>query len=141
MKVIIAGSRKGITLADVYAAVEESGFEITEVISGCAPGADTLGEQWAKENKIPVKSMPADWDDLSHPDAVIKVNERGKEYDARAGYRRNVKMADYAKEHKGGLIALRVPYRFKSNGTDDMMAIAKEKDLEWYVKVVEHASL
>lgn len=40
MKVIIAGSR---TIEDgslIEQAVQESGFAITEVVSGCAPGVD-----------------------------------------------------------------------------------------------------
>lgn len=80
MKVIIAGSREGFTIDDIREAVQESGFIITEVVSGAARGVDRLGEQYARENKIPVSCMPADWDNL------------GK----RAGYVRNAEMAEYA---------------------------------------------
>lgn len=37
-------------------------FEVTEVVSGGARGADTLGEQWAKAHGIPTRVFLADWD-------------------------------------------------------------------------------
>lgn len=49
MKVIIAGSRDvTFPLLHVVRAVDESGWTITEVVSGCARGVDEHGEQWAK---------------------------------------------------------------------------------------------
>ena len=51
--------------------------EYVKIISGCARGADTLGERFAKEFGLEVKKFPADWDGL------------GK----RAGYVRNAEMA------------------------------------------------
>src|SRR5687767_5581960 len=96
MRTIIAGSRSVKDYLTVVNAVLESGFEVTEVVSGRAPGVDRLGEIWAKQNKIPIKPFPAKWDDLSHPDARIKRNRYGREYDANAGHRRNRDMARYA---------------------------------------------
>ena len=62
MRVIIAGPHKGVwDIATVEQAVLESGFTITEVVSGRAPGIDTLGEQWANAHGIPVKPFPAEW--------------------------------------------------------------------------------
>lgn len=88
MKVIIAGSRykdkeEGKVFDDynlVVEAVNRSGFTITEVVSGCAIGADRLGEKWATANGVPIKEMPADW------------NRFGKS----AGPQRNKAMAEYA---------------------------------------------
>jgi hypothetical protein len=34
---------------------------ITVVISGCAPGADTLGIEWAELRNIEIARFPADW--------------------------------------------------------------------------------
>ena len=53
IKCIIAGSRDGVSYDDVLKAMEECPWasEICEVVSGKARGADTFGEQWAKENK------------------------------------------------------------------------------------------
>jgi hypothetical protein len=59
MKTIIAGSRKFNNREAVFAAVTESGFVITEVVSGTAKGVDRLGEHWAKQNGVPIKQFPA----------------------------------------------------------------------------------
>lgn len=67
--------------------------QIVHIVSGKAPGADSLGEQYAKERDFEVIPYPAKWGDLSHPDAVIKEGKYGK-YDARAGHRRNGQMAE-----------------------------------------------
>lgn len=80
MKVIIAGTRLVRDYKVVVETINRSGFEITEVVSGCAIGPDTLGEQWARANNIPIKEMPANW------------NLHGKG----AGPIRNRQMADYA---------------------------------------------
>lgn len=61
MKVIIAGSRNVNDYGLIVQAVERSGYNITEVVCGCAVGIDRLGEQWARANNIPIKEMPADW--------------------------------------------------------------------------------
>lgn len=80
MKVIIAGSRNITDYALVVQSINRSGYNITEVVSGCATGVDRLGEQWALMNNIPVKEMPADW------------NRHGKS----AGPYRNRAMSIYA---------------------------------------------
>ena len=80
MITIIAGSREGITYKDVLLAIKTCPWEITEVVSGKARGVDTMGEQWAKENNIPIKEFPADWKKWGHS----------------AGPRRNTEMAEYA---------------------------------------------
>lgn len=82
MKVVIAGSR---TIDDKYYskliyAVKQAGYDITEVVSGCAYGPDRMGEKYARALNIPVTHMPADW------------NRYGKA----AGPIRNKKMAEYA---------------------------------------------
>lgn len=85
--VVIAGSRSfgsGIERARVVEyvddVVEESGFDVDEVVSGTARGADQAGEAWAEREGLPVERFPADWD------------EHGKA----AGPIRNEEMADYA---------------------------------------------
>lgn len=42
-------------------AIERSGFTIDKVVSGKAPGFDTLGEDWADKRGIEIIPMPADW--------------------------------------------------------------------------------
>jgi len=79
MKVVIAGDRNCDDRAIVKEAIEESGFEITEVISGGARGVDTVGEEWATDNGIPFARFPADWE----------------RYGRAAGPKRNKQMAEY----------------------------------------------
>jgi hypothetical protein len=62
VKVIIAGSRTLTDPALVEKATRKSGFFISEVVSGCARGIDTLGIEWAEARGIPVKRFPADGD-------------------------------------------------------------------------------
>lgn len=80
MKVIVAGSRSIESLGVVTKAIEDSGFNITEIVSGRAKGVDKLGEHYALVRSIPTKLFPADWD------------KHGKA----AGPMRNREMADYA---------------------------------------------
>jgi len=77
MRVIIAGSRTVKDYKTVCDAVEKSGFQISQVISGNAGGVDKLGERWAKDKKVSLKVMPAEW----------------LKYGKSAGYKRNEQMA------------------------------------------------
>lgn len=79
MKVVIAGSRTINSVSRVYNAIIDSDYEITEVVSGCAKGVDTIGEIWASWKNIPIKQFPADW----------------KKYRSAAGPIRNKQMAEY----------------------------------------------
>lgn len=112
MKTIIAGSRDGVAYSDIKDAIAACGWEITEVIEGGARGADAYGKIWAKNNKVPYTSMPAEWD----------------KYGKSAGYRRNQDMANVAE----ALIAIRVGGE-ASKGTTHMINIANAKGLHVYV--------
>jgi ribA/ribD-fused uncharacterized protein len=119
--VVIAGSRSINQLRLVRWAMNrarvEHGLRVSEVVSGTAPGVDRLGEAWAAEEGIPVNPMPAAWDDLTAPGARIKVRD-GREYNANAGFDRNRRMAVYAGEHGGWLVAV---WDGVSPGTRDMV--------------------
>lgn len=85
MKVVIYGSRDvhiPITTIqndlDGYFGLRLS--DITEVVCGMAKGADDSGLAFAKHLRYPVKLYPADWD----------------QHGARAGFIRNLQMAEYA---------------------------------------------
>ena len=112
MKTIIAGSRDNIEYQDVLSAMEECPWssEITEVVSGKACGVDTMGEQWAKENNIPIKEFPANW----------------KKFGKSAGPRRNEEMGDYA----DALVAV---WDGGSKGTKHMIDYSKNKELKVFV--------
>jgi hypothetical protein len=112
MKVVIAGSRDITDYDLVEQAIVESGFEITEVVSGTARGVDTLGEQWAMNHATPIKRFPALWD----------------KYQKAAGFIRNRQMACYAE----ALVAITIG----SPGTKNMIEIARKMGLKVYVKEV-----
>lgn len=108
MNVVIAGCRHmrhpdDIRLIDQ--AVQESGFEITEVVSGMAKGIDTLAIRWAARHGLPVKEMYANW------------NAHGRW----AGGIRNKRMAEYA----DAVICI---WDNHSKGTENMIAQA------WFYK-------
>ncbi len=130
MRVIIAGSRDlGCDIMAVVRAVEASGFEITEVVCGEAPGIDTAGRKWAHAHKIPVASFPAKWDDLNAPGAVIKKRVDGTRYNLKAGYDRNIQMAHNA----DALIAIQ---KNASRGTQHMIDTARKLNLKIYVETL-----
>ncbi len=56
MKVIISGSRIITDRKLVFETLDKSKFEITELISGGARGVDVIGEDWARQKNIPVKT-------------------------------------------------------------------------------------
>jgi hypothetical protein len=111
MKVIVAGSREIVDYDLVIQAIKESGFEVTQVISGTARGVDTLGARYGKENNIPVREMSANWD----------------QWGKMAGFKRNEEMAQVA----DALIAI---WDGQSKGTRNMISIAKRYNLRTYVK-------
>lgn len=136
VRCIIAGSRTfndyEMLCEAVEAGIKELGIKITEVISGNANGADKLGERWAEENGINVVTFPAEWNNLKEPGAVIKsrYNQWKKcdeEYNANAGFYRNEQMAKRAGK-TGALIAI----DFDTNGTNNMIKLAKEYGLKVY---------
>lgn len=121
MKVIIAGSRSIKDYDVVKYAIHQCPFveEITEIISGGASGVDALGEEFARECKIPLTIVRANWD------------EDGRS----AGFIRNRKMVCMA----DGLIAL---WDGESKGTEHTIKLAqarqaKTNDIKIYVRTYE----
>lgn len=98
MKVIIAGSRHIDNYEALKALIDSTGWTIDEVVSGGCRGVDMMGEQWAAEHDIPVRTFVADW----------------AQYGREAGELRNREMANYA----DGLILL---WDAKSPGASCML--------------------
>ena len=122
---IIAGSRHIKNRTLVIATILRCPWwhEITCVISGRAPGVDRIGEEWARTAKIPVKPMPADWDNLNAPGAIIEQHPvTGKLYNRRAGPDRNRRMAECAD-------ALILIWDGKSEGSANMLMEASKRGL------------
>jgi len=82
MKVIIAGSRNIVDYNTIVSAINSSQFKITCVVSGTARGVDTLGEKWAKENKVKIERYPADWDKHGRAAGYIRNEQMSKVADA-----------------------------------------------------------
>lgn len=132
MRVIIAGSRSikdAKALSSIEEAVQKSGWQIDEVVSGDATGVDTAAIAWAEAKFIDYVRIPANW----------------KKYSKAAGYKRNQKMAWYVRiieeqfnskgqecpeKYKAGLIAV---WNGKSKGTKHMIDIAKEMGIDVFV--------
>ncbi len=134
MKVIICGSRSIQLYSLIAQAVKESGFTVSEVVCGCAEGADKLGHLWARRFLVPVRFFPAwghqeGWALLNRSNGEIIENHMGKHGKA-AGFIRNEAMAQYA----DALIAIRA--NGGSKGTDDMIQRARKHGLKVWVKEV-----
>lgn len=100
--------------------------KIKLVISGCATGIDSLAIKWAENNKIQVKKMPADWQNLDVKGVVIRTNDRGEKYNAAAGFQRNKKMAEIGD-------TLLCIWDGKSRGSQNMIDEAEKTGLKVYV--------
>lgn len=111
-----------------------SPYKISEIVSGGAKGVDTLAEKYANENDIPIKIFLPEWDNISNPNAVIKVNSYGKKYDATAGFKRNrliIERADF-------VIAI---WNGRSRGTKNSISIATELNKKLYIYNYEEDKL
>lgn len=115
MKIIIAGGR----YFDDYHKLQTSCAKILanqvniEIVSGCASGADMLGERFAEENGYKLTKFPADW----------------KKHGKSAGPMRNLEMAKYSD-------ALICFWDGKSKGTENMIKQARKEEL--LIRVVRY---
>ena len=126
IKVIIAGGRD---FKDYEHLCKVCDYQLknqtdVEIVSGKAPGADTLGERYAKERGYEIKEFPAKWGDIKdRPDWQIGINKFGKKYWKLAGLNRNEVMATYS----DALIAF---WDGESSGTGTMIEFAEKQGLK-----------
>jgi len=125
MKVAIVGSRDITDYSILEEAVKKSGFKIKEVVSGGAKGVDSLAEDFAGQNKLKCTVFKPDWNNISSPNAIVKVNNYGKQYNVLAGFERNTKIVEYC----DAMIAI----DNGSNGTNDSISKMKETGKPLYV--------
>lgn len=111
-KLAIVGSRRFINYDLMCRILEPHLGNIALIISGGAIGADTLAQKFAKDNAIPIHIYYPDW----------------KKYGKRAGFRRNVIVANLAER----MIAF--AYN-DSRGTRHV--VSKMKELNKPVTVIE----
>lgn len=104
-------------LDNLISQLREKGHACVALVSGGAPGADSLAEYYAATKNIPITVHEADWNDVSHPDANVRINRFGKKYDANAGKRRNTKIIEDAH--------IVVAFHHDTPGTRDSLAKAR----------------
>lgn len=109
IRVIVAGGRcfKDYNLLKNKLDIILKNFKEVTIVSGCAKGADSLGEQYAKEKGYNIIRVHADW------------NKHGKS----AGYVRNEEMASISD-------ACVCFWDGKSKGTENMIKISKKFELK-----------
>ena len=115
MRIIIAGTRRLWSPALVREAIHDSGFDITFMIVGGAPGIDRTAEDVAVIDGIPYQVYKADWN----------------KFGSAAGMIRNGEMADHPAD---GLMALPDS---ESVGTRGMIDVMQKRGLPVYVKEIE----
>lgn len=122
-KVIIAGSRNATQYDMVRTALNRIFKEPFIVISGCATGADKLGECYAKEYNLQVERYPADWKNLNAEPCYVKHNSHGA-YNALAGHNRNRQMLQAVLNNPDGGCVVAF-WNGKSSGTRNMIHISQ----------------
>lgn len=126
MKVIIAGSRNFNDQDFVEKIINESRFNITEVVSGNTNGVDKCGEEWAKKNNIHIKYFKPKWNDINVSCAIAKRNKYGQLFNVLAGHMRNEEMGKYT----DALIAISLN---ESRGTKNMINFMKKLQKPYYI--------
>jgi hypothetical protein len=114
MQVIVCGGRDYDNRALVYKILDRlyAANPNMTLIQGGARGADRLAKEWANERGVPQQEVPAQWD------------LHGK----RAGYLRNVQMANMLDKTRDGVIAFP-----GGKGTQHMIDIAQAKGISVHV--------
>lgn len=102
-KLLIAGSRTITNYSRVEPLIQQGlkalDLTITNVeviLSGMAPGVDSLAVQFARQYQLPIQEFPAQWNDLTLLPRKLRQNKYGQVYNALAGFNRNEQMAQVA---------------------------------------------
>ena len=82
MRVIIAGSRRIQQRRYVDEAMAHAWFEVSQVISGAAPGVDRIGETWARSRRIPVVQVFAEWGRMGARAGLVRNLDMSRMADA-----------------------------------------------------------
>ena len=130
MRVLVCGGRDynnfgtfGIAMDMVHDELLHANPPTVVIHGKCKTGVDAMAQRWADMHGCDVLAFSADWNDLSHADAVIKLSRNGPAYDAKAGPRRNQKMIDEAHPD----LCVSFP---GGKGTDDMVARARRAGIK-----------
>ena len=130
-KIIIAGSRSFVDYSFLKMTLNQYITETVVVVSGCAAGADALGERWALENGYHVEKHPADWKNLDVPICKVRYNKYGP-YNAMAGHNRNQEMLQSVRENPDGGFVIAF-WDGQSRGTENMIQIAEDAGIKVFI--------
>lgn len=116
MRVLVCGDRHWKDYGYIFDRLDDMSlyYNITEIIEGCARGADRFAEHWAAGKEMPIQHFPADW------------NRYGKA----AGIIRNQQMLD---EGKPDMVVAFHTALMQSKGTKDMVQRARAAGIETFV--------
>lgn len=125
MRVVVFGGRNYRDRQHLFKVLDQIDQDecIECIIEGEAPGADRLARSWAAARGVPYAPYPADWDDISHPDSVVRTRLDGSTYDVMAGFRRNTMMIHEGRPNLGVAFP-------GGSGTRDMMTQVLEAGIE-----------
>lgn len=118
MITIIAGPRDFFRYGALVRAIYELPWKITEVVHGAASGVDTLAKRWARENGIPSKPFPADWNSYGKAAGPIRNNLMAKYGEALLALQYNTEIVSEGK---------------RGQGTQNMIEIATTMELTTYI--------
>lgn len=122
MKLAIVGGKDFSDKEIFKAAIKPIFHQIELIISGGAPGADSMAEKFADNASIPKSIHPALWDDFDVDEPIYyKYDKTGRAYNALAGFNRNSKI----------VAECEVLYAFwngKSPGTKDSITKAQNQN-------------
>ena len=124
-KIIIAGGRNFYNYNLLKEKLDKLKNQIGdfEIVSGKASGADSLGEKYAKENRLIIHEFYAPWNDIQNkPYSELGKRKDGSSYWKLAGPFRNEQMAKFS----DGCIVF---WDGKSSGTKNMIELAKKYKL------------
>ena len=96
-RVLVTGPRDYADRAFVWSKLDALHAEepIGCIIQGEATGADAHAKAWALHNGVPTADYPAKWSQTNGihcRDLHIKIDRRGRRYNALAGFARNTEM-------------------------------------------------
>lgn len=120
MIVLVTGGRKYLNFWLIWRTLDDlhNVHKFVKLVHGRGGNTDMSADAWAKQHGVPVKDYPAAWNDVLHPEAVVRKRRDGSEYNVVAGFWRNQQMID--EEDVGLVVAFP-----GGKGTADMVARAR----------------